>query len=68
MCNFGRGQYEKQSCKINLNLNQWYREICQLKKVLRNNIFRSCGDFVRWSLTVLLILVEGMWTIHLKLF
>ena len=27
LCNFGRGYYEEQFCKIILNLDQWFRRI-----------------------------------------
>ena len=31
LCNFGRGYYEEQFCKIILNLDQWLWRKCQLK-------------------------------------
>ena len=32
LCNFGRGCYEEQFCEIILNLGQWVRRRCLLKK------------------------------------
>ena len=34
LCNFGRGYYEEQFCKIILNLGQWLRRRCGLKEFL----------------------------------
>ena len=31
-CHFGRGHYEEHSCEIILNLDQWLRRSCCLKK------------------------------------
>ena len=42
LCNFGRGFYEEQFCKIILNLGQWFRSRCCLK------------DFLSGALTALL--------------
>ena len=35
LCNFGRGHYGEHSCEIILNLDQWFRRRCHLKKSLQ---------------------------------
>ena len=32
LCNFGRGRYGKPSCEVILNLDQWFKKRCCLKK------------------------------------
>ena len=34
LCNFGRGHYGEPSCEVILNLDQWFRRRCHLKKRL----------------------------------
>ena len=36
LCNIGRGHYGEHSCKIILNLDQWFRR-CPLKKKLKTD-------------------------------
>ena len=38
LCNFGRGYYEEQFCKITLNLGQWFRSRCCLKDFLSDDL------------------------------
>ena len=77
LCNFGRGCYEEQFCKIILNLGQWFRRCC-LKDCLsgalaydvkqQNKIWSSGGPTVWWSGTIYVILKEGkIGNIHVKL-
>ena len=57
VCNFGRGHYEEQFCKIILNLDQWYRSKCFLKISL---IWSSGGPSVQQGKTICAILEEGI--------
>ena len=55
LSNFGRGHYEVHLREIILNLVQQLRRCCL--KIF--SIYSSGGHFVRWSITIWAILVEG---------
>ena len=57
LCNFGRRHHEGQSSEIIFNLDQWFRRKCCLKVYL---IWSSGSPFVQWSITICVILVEGI--------
>ena len=57
VCNIGRSYHEEQFCEIILNMNKWFRRNCRLKVFL---IWSSGSSFVRRSVTICAILVEGI--------
>ena len=57
LCTFGGMYHEEQFCEIILNLDQWFRRKCRLKVFL---IWISGSPFVQRSVTICIILVEGI--------
>ena len=57
LCNVGRRHHEEQFCAIILNLDEWFKRRCRLKRFL---IWSSGSPFVQRSGTICAILVEGI--------
>ena len=49
MCNFGRRHYGEHSCEMILNLDQWYRIRCCLKKKFKED---ACTHDGRGLITI----------------
>ena len=56
-CYLGRSYYEEQFCEIIMNLDQWFRRKCCLEVFL---IWKSVSPFVQRSVTICVIMVEGI--------